>query len=121
MEDDKPKQADWKMGLVMVIFRLLDAGLAPWVMVCMFLLGAEWIGTRTLNSQDTLKFLSQLFGRTGFAWFGWIVALIEVPLFAWTLRRENRRHRDMERLVGEEGAKARDLLKQQKQEELKLK
>jgi hypothetical protein len=49
------------------------------------------------------------------------VALCEVPLFAWTARRENRRHREKEQFQENDGGKARELLKKQKQEELKLK
>jgi len=109
------------MGLVMIVFRLLDAGLAPWVMVAMFLLAAQYIAMRNLSSADTVKVMAKLFTRTGFAWFGWVVALVEVPVFAWTIRKENHRHRQRERAIGEDANKAREMLKAHKQEELKLK
>ncbi len=120
MSDPEKGPAGIRMAIALILLKLIDAGLAPWLLVALFVIGTEWSLTRHLNSPDTLIFLSKLLSRAGFTWFGWFVALVEVPLFAWTLRRQHRRHEQKERFLENDATKARELLKKHKQEELKL-
>lgn len=119
-ENDKPKEATWKDAVVVIVLRLIDAGLAPWVAVALFLLMGMWLCMRNLDSKDTLSLISSIGTAHGLAWLGWLFAFIEIPICKWALNREkNMRRNKLERLQ-EEHDKALELIRKHKLGELKL-
>lgn len=107
-------------GIVLIIFRLIDAGLAPWVAVALFILAAIWLCVRNLDSKDTLSLLSGFGTLHGVMWVGWIFAFIMIPICKATLNNEKKkRGAKLERLE-KEHASALELLKKYKTDELKL-
>ncbi len=114
------KPSDWKDSAAFFVLRVSDSGLIPWVLAALFLLGGLWTVTRNLDSDDTFAFLAALGSWTGFAWAGWLVAFLEIPLGVWVVARVRRvQAAKLERLLGE-NRRARDRLKELKQEELDL-
>ena len=116
-EDDSEKsEADWKDTLALFFLNASDAGYLPWLLVSLFCLACIWLLTRNLDSKDSLGLLGRIGTLHGFAWIGWIVALIEIPIARWAFDRSKRLQRDeLERLT-EENAKARKLLKKSQKE-----
>jgi hypothetical protein len=102
------------------ILRVTDSGLAPWVLVALFILGLVWIATRNLDSKDTASLITSFMGIRGIAWSGWIVAFIQIPVFRWSLNKARRLRMNQLNDLQEENEKARELLKKQKQSELEL-
>lgn len=102
-QDDSPKEENVKGMDVFfaVMMRLIDSGLGPWIAVCIFILGVIYLGTRNLDSKDTLTLLIAMKFK-GFSWLGWLLSFIEIPICRWIVLRERRRLREkMERLETE--------------------
>lgn len=99
---------------------MVDAALLPWFLAEMFVLGMIWVFARNLNSKDTLAFLSELLTFQGFAWCGWILLLIAIPIFRAIYKQsginKDARIQELER----ENNKARKLLSKKKLDELDL-
>lgn len=120
-EKSKEKQTPKVMeGIVLIVFRLIDAGLAPWVAVALFLLGAAWLCMRNMDSKDTLTLISGFGTLHGLMWLGWIAAFIMIPICKAALNNEKKkRNAKLERLEKEHN-QALELLKKYKLDELKL-
>jgi hypothetical protein len=122
MSEEKKKEeaGPWAQLIGMFVLRLMDSGLAPWVAVALFLLGMAFIIVRNLDSKDSLTFLQGLMNRHGVAWVGWLVAFIEIPIFRASLKRARERGADRRAELERENEKARKMLTELKQGELKL-
>ncbi|HUA68901.1 MAG TPA: hypothetical protein VMA13_10180 [Candidatus Saccharimonadales bacterium] len=117
--DEKDRPGFWEM-VGLFILRVTDSGLAPWVLVALFILGLVWIATRNLDSKDTASLIASFMGIRGIAWSGWVVAFIQIPVFKWSLNKARRLRINQLNDLQEENEKARELLKKQKQSELEL-
>ena len=113
-------QPNWKDAIGIFVLRTMDSGLAPWTLVALFLLGLIWVVTRNLDSKDSLALLTNFRNTHGFAWLGWLLAFLEIPIARWAIKRaRNMRSGELKRLE-EEVDKARKFLKKQKTGELEL-
>jgi hypothetical protein len=119
-DNSQEKEPTWKDAIVLVVLRLVDAGLAPWVAVALFLLAGMWLCMRNLDSKDTFNLLSGIGTAHGLAWVGWIFAFSEIPICRWALNREKNIRKNKLKRLEEEHAKALDMLKKYKADELKL-
>jgi hypothetical protein len=118
-EEKEERPSFWEM-VGFFILRITDSGLAPWVLIALFLLGIGWLATRNLDSADNLKFLSSFFSLKGIAWSGWVVAFIQIPVFKWSLNKARNLRINQLNDLRDENEKARELLKKHKQTELEL-
>jgi hypothetical protein len=118
--DAKEKAGFWDM-LGFFILKTTDSGLAPWVLVALFFIGLTWVLTRNLDSQDDLKFLSSFLSLTGFAWAGWLVAFIQIPVFNWALNRARGMRINQLNDLRDQNEKYAEMLKKMKQTDLELK
>jgi hypothetical protein len=80
-------QADWKDAIGIFVLRTMDSGLAPWTLVALFLLGLAWVVTRNLDSKDNLALITCLGSAHGFAWLGWLLAFLEIPIAKWAIKQ----------------------------------
>jgi len=119
-ENPTEKSLGWKDAIVVVVLRLVDAGLAPWVGVATFLLIAMFLCMRNLDSKDTLALLSSIGTVHGLAWIGWLLAFCQIPICKWALNREKRMRNNKLKRLEEEHEKALEMLKKYKTSELKL-
>lgn len=119
-DDSKEKAGFWDMCGFFVL-KTTDSGLAPWVLVALFFLGLLWILTRNLDSQDNLKFLSSLLSLNGFAWAGWVVAFIQIPVFKWALNRARGMRINQLNDLRDQNEKYAEMLKKMKQTDLEFK
>jgi hypothetical protein len=119
-ENPQEKEPTWKDAFVIVVLRLIDAGLAPWVAVALFLLAGMWLCMRNLDSKDTLSLISGIGTARGMAWAGWILAFIQIPICKWALNREKNMRRNKLNRLEDEHKKALEMLKKYKTDELKL-
>lgn len=110
----------WKDGVALFGLRVVDSGFLPWVLVAGFCLGLVYILTRNLASADNLTLLSKLMETKLFAFGGWILALLQLPIFVVILRRTKRLGRNRLKYLEDENVKAREMLKKSRQGELKL-
>ncbi len=102
------------------VLRCADSGLLPWLLIALFILGLIWVSTRNLDSKDTLTLLSKVGTLHGFAWIGWIIALLEIPAFTWAVRRANKMAAERVGDTEAENEKVRNHLKKTKQAQLEL-
>jgi hypothetical protein len=119
-EQPEPKKEPnaWTMFAV-ILMRLIDSGLGPWVAVSMFVLGGLYILTRNLDSHDNLALLSSI-KISGFSWLGWVIALLEIPVFRWAVSREKRMGKNRVARLEDENKEAKEMLKKYRQSDLKL-
>ena len=122
MSDPKKKEDPPSIPQAIVWFavRITDSGLAPWALVALFLLGGMYITIRQLGSKDTLTFRQGIGTLKGFAWVGWMIAFIEIPIFKGVLNRSRSSGKERIEQLQTENQKARELLRALKQSELKL-
>ncbi len=118
--DEKDRPGFWEM-IGYFILRITDSGLAPWVLIALFILGLAWVTTRNLESKDNLTLITSFLGLRGIAWTGWIVAFIQIPVFRWSLNKARKLRLNQLSELQNENEKAREMLKKQKQTELELK
>ena len=116
-DHDKPNL--WTLVTVFLL-RIADSGLLPWAIVAAFVLALCYLLTRNLDSKDTLSFLNGIGTLRGFAWIGWLVALLEIPMYHWFAKRTRRGQDAHIQRIEAENEKAREMLKKFKQEEFKL-
>jgi len=119
-ENPQEKAPTWIDAVVLVVLRLVDAGLAPWVAVALFLITGMWLCMRNLDSKDTLTLISGIGTAHGFSWLGWIFAFIQIPICRWALNREKNIRKNKLKRLEEEHSKALEMLKKYKTDELKL-
>ena len=116
----KEKAGFWDL-ISFLILKSTDSGLLPWLLVASFFLALTWLLTRNLNSQDNLKFISSFFGLKGFAWAGWLVAFIQIPIFKWALNRARGMRINQLNDLRDQNEKYAEMLKKMKQTDLELK
>ena len=116
-DTDRP---EWRDIAAVFVLRVTDSGLTPWVVVALFLLGVFYIGTRNLNSGDTLQLVSGIGTVHGFAWIGWLLAFIEIPIAKWAINRARNGQNDRIKQLEDDSEKSKEFLKKAKQSELTL-
>lgn len=118
--DEREKPFGWKDATAVFALRIVDSGLAPWALVAGFVLMLVYILTRNLGSTDNLALINRLTDSKIFGFGGWILCLIQLPIFVSILKRTKRAGRNRLAFLEDENIKARQLLKQAKQGELTL-
>jgi hypothetical protein len=119
-DETKDSKLNWKDGVAIFALRVVDSGLIPWVLVATFCLGLVHSMTRNLNSSDTLTLINRLTESKIFAFGGWLLSIIQIPVFVFILNRTKRLGRKRLDNLETENSKARELLKKMRQSELKL-
>lgn len=121
MSEEKDKEHHkWYDSLAVLGLRMADSGLLPWMLVAASVLGGYWLTVRNLNSQDTLIFMGRVASLKGLALAGWVIALVEIPIFRWVLNRNRALNSSRIKQLEEETARSRAKLKEFKQAELEL-
>lgn len=91
---------------------MTDSSLLPILLAMAFFTGICWVFTKNLDSKDTLALLSGVGTLKGFAWLGWIMAFLEIPVAVWSIKRmKNLNFGENERLKSE-NARVRKHLRQ---------
>jgi hypothetical protein len=116
-DTDRP---EWRDIAAVFVLRITDSGLTAWVVVALFLLGILYVGTRNLDSKDTLDLISNIGTVHGLAWIGWLLAFIEIPIAKWAINRARNGQNDRIRQLQDDNEKSKELLKKIKQSELTL-
>jgi hypothetical protein len=119
-ENGEKKLTGWQM-VGLFALRIVDSGLAPWALVGLFLLGGMYVLTRNLDSKDSLAFLARFGTLHGFAWAGWIVAFIEIPICKWAINRARNLRLNQLNQLQDQSDKSVEELKKMKQSQLELK
>jgi|SRR5690242_9501165 len=119
-EKTPEREPSWKDGAIVVVLKLIDAGLAPWVAVAIFVLTAMWLCMRNLTSKDTLTLVSSIGTVHGLAWIGWVLAFIQIPIFRWALLRERRIRKNKTERLEREHNDALERLKKYQKDDLTL-
>ena len=121
MADDH-EEKNPKMWQVVALFglRIVDSGLAPLVLVALFILGGLYVLTKNLDSKDTLAFLSKLATLHGLCWAGWIFAFIEIPICKWAINRVRKLRLDQLSELRDQSEKTTAELTKMKQAQLEL-
>jgi len=73
-----------------------------------------------LDSKDTLELVSKIGTVHGFAWIGWLLAFIEIPIAKWAINRARNGQSERIKQLQDDNEKSKELLKKLKQSELTL-
>jgi hypothetical protein len=121
LSDDEDKPVDnWPQVGLLFLMRVVDAALLPWFLAEVFILVLVWLFARNLNSKDTLVFISKLLTLQGFAWCGWILFMLAIPIFRAIYKQGSVSKDEMIRRLESENERARKLLSKKKLNELDL-
>src|SRR5258707_9385007 len=101
-------RAEWKDIVAVFVLRVTDSGLTPWLLVALFLLGNVWLLARNLDSKDTIILISKIGTAHGFAWIGWLLAFIEIPIAKWAINRARTGQSERIRQLQDDNDKAKD-------------
>ncbi len=115
-EEQKPaenqKIPKWQDTVAFFVFRSFDSGHIPILLVMAGGLLGLFIITRNLDSPDALLFAQGFFSGKLFGPLGWVLAVTEIPLCLWILKKSKElRERENSNLRKENEA-ARVRLKQ---------
>jgi uncharacterized membrane protein YqhA len=116
-DKDKPK---WFDVLAVLLLRMADSGLLPWMLVAGFLLTGFWLMVKNLSSGDTLALINKIATLKGLAMVGWLVAIIQVPMYRWAINRARNMNASKIKQLEDEVVKAREQLKAHKLGEFRL-